>query len=469
MRSNTPVLAIANRLPVRRSDDGWELSPGGLVTALRPVMATYSGAWVGWDGGTRGIPAELPDLKVRLVPVSLTSAQVRQYYHGFANATLWPLLNYAIEAPRFERAWWRTYQDVNAIFATAAEAALDERPDALAWVHDYHLMLVPKLIRERRPEQPIGFFLHVPWPPPDIFARLPWRAEILNGLLGADVVSFHTELYRRNFLRACGRLLAGTGVHIHGGTITLPDRRVVRTTSAPISIDAAELSRLATDPATDSDIEALQEQFADRTLLLGVDRLDYTKGITERLLAVEMLLERRADLRSRLAFLQVAAPSRDDVLEYRNLRNAVERHIGRINGRFTEPGSDVPVHYLHRGLPQQQLAAYYAVAATMLVTPLIDGMNLVAKEYVTVQQARRGSGALVLSEFTGAAVELREAVPCNPFDVEGLSYRIEHALGLPASTRRTAVATMARRIRGHDVHRWVAQQVADIAARGTSG
>jgi trehalose 6-phosphate synthase len=469
MRSSTPVLAIANRLPVRRSDDGWELSPGGLVTALRPVMATYSGAWVGWDGGTRGIPAELPDLKVRLVPVSLTSAQVRQYYHGFANATLWPLLNYAIEAPRFERAWWRTYQDVNAIFAAAAEAALDERPDALAWVHDYQLMLVPKLIRERRPDQPIGFFLHVPWPPPDIFARLPWRAEILNGLLGADVVSFHTELYRRNFLRACGRLLAGTGVHIHGGTITLPDRRVVRTTSAPISIDAAELSRLATEPATGSDIKELQEQFADRTLLLGVDRLDYTKGIIERLLAVEMLLERRTDLRSRLTFLQVAAPSRDDVLEYRNLRNAVERHIGRINGRFTEPGSDVPVHYLHRGLPQQQLAAYYAVAATMLVTPLIDGMNLVAKEYVTVQQARRGSGALVLSEFTGAAVELREAVPCNPFDVEGLSYRIEHALGLPASTRRTAVATMARRIRGHDVHRWVAQQIADIAARDTSG
>ena len=461
------VVAIANRLPVRRGDDGWELSPGGLVTALRPVMATYSGAWVGWDGGTKGIPAELPDFSVRLVPVSLTSAEVRQYYHGFANATLWPLLHDAIERPRFERAWWRSYQDVNAIFATAAEAALDQRPGALAWVHDYHLTLVPKLIRERRPDQPIGFFLHTPWPPPDIFARLPWRAEVLNGLLGADVVSFHTELYRRNFLRACGRVLAGTGVQIHGPTITLPDRRVVRTTSAPISIDAAELSRLATDPATDSDIEALREQFADRTLLLGVDRLDYTKGITERLLAVEMLLERRADLRRGLAFLQVAAPSRDDVLEYRNLRGAVERHIGRINGRFTEPGSDVPVHYLHRGLPQHQLAAYYAVAAMMLVTPLIDGMNLVAKEYVTVQQARRGSGTLVLSEFTGAAVELREAVPCNPFDVEGLSFRIEHGLGLSASTRRTAVATMARRIRAHDVHHWVAQQLAEISARGT--
>src|SRR5262249_21810685 len=314
-----------------RGDDGWELSPGGLVTALRPVMGTYGGAWVGWDGGTRGVPAELPDLSVRLVPVSLTSAQVRQYYHGFANATLWPLLHDAIEKPRVERAWWRSYQDVNAIFATAAEAALDERPGALAWVHDYHLMLVPKLIRERRPDQPIGFFLHVPWPPPDIFARLPWRAEILNGLLGADVVSFHTERYRRNFVRACGRLLAGTRVQIHGATIPLPARREVSTTSAPISIDAAELSRLATDPGTGSEIAALGEQFAGRTLLLGVDRLDYTKGIVERLLAVEMLLERRADLRAGLPFPPIPLPSPDHLAEDPNLRATVERHIGRIN------------------------------------------------------------------------------------------------------------------------------------------
>ena len=345
------VVTIANRLPVRRGDDHWELSPGGLVTALRPVMAAHAGAWVGWDGGTRGIPATLPDLSIRLVPVGLSAAQVRSYYHGFANATLWPLLHDAIEKPRFERAWWHGYQGVNAIFANAALTALAERPDALAWVHDYHLMLVPRLIRERRPAQPVGFFLHVPWPPPDIFARLPWRQEVLFGLLGADVVSFHTEQYRRNFVRACGRVLAGTGVQIHGSKITLPDRRVVSTTSAPISIDAAEFSRLATDPGTGSDIAALSEQFADRTLLLGVDRLDYTKGIVERLLAVEMLLERRADLRAGLAFLQIAVPSRDDVAEYRNLRGTVERHIGRINGQFTEPGSDVPVHYLYRGLP----------------------------------------------------------------------------------------------------------------------
>jgi trehalose-6-phosphate synthase len=308
----------------------------------------------------------------------------------------------------------------------------------------------------------------VPWPSPDIFARLPWRQEILLGLLGADVVSFHTEGYRANFVQACGRCLDGTGVQVDGSAIKLPDRRVVSTTSAPISIDAAEFSRVARDPATGHEIRALRQQFAGRTLLLGVDRLDYTKGIVERLLAVEMLLERRPDLRGELAFLQVAVPSRDDVREYRNLRAAVERHIGRINGQFTEPGSDVPVHYLYRGLPQEQLAAYYAAAAALLVTPLIDGMNLVAKEYVTVQHARHGSGSLVLSEFTGAAVELRDAVPCNPFDVEGLSQRIEHALRLPVATRRSALAAMARHVRGHDVHRWVAGQLADIAARGAA-
>jgi trehalose 6-phosphate synthase len=462
------IVIIANRLPVRMGDDGWELSPGGLVTALRPVMAAHSGAWVGWDGGTRGIPGTLPDLSVRLLPIGLSGSQVRQYYHGFANASLWPLLHDAIEKPRFERGWWHSYQNVNVIFADKAVTALGEQPDSLAWIHDYQLMLVPRLIREQCPDQPIGFFLHVPWPPPDIFARLPWREEILLGLLGADVVSFHTEGYRRNFVRTCARLLAGTGVQIHGSQITLPDRRVVTTTSAPISIDVGQFARLATDPETSRDIEAVRDQFAGRTLLLGVDRLDYTKGITERLLAVEMLLERHADLRRDLAFLQIAVPSRDDVPEYRNLRATVERHIGRINGRFTEPGSDVPVHYLYRSLPPQQLAAYYAAAEALLVTPLIDGMNLVAKEYVTVQHARRGSGALVLSEFTGAAVELREAIPCNPFDIEGLSHRIEYALGLQASTRRTALATMARRIRGHDVHRWVDAQLAEIGSRGAA-
>ena len=203
-----PVMAVANRLPVQHADDGWQLSAGGLVTALRPVMSAHPGAWVGWDGGTKGMPPTLPDSGVRLVPIGLSATQVRNYYHGFANATMWPLLHNAIEKPRFERAWWFAYRDVNAIFADRALAALDKLPDALAWVHDYHMMLVPQLIRSRRADQPIGFFLHVPWPSPDIFARLPWREPVLAGLLGADVVAFHTDEYRGNFLRSCARRTA---------------------------------------------------------------------------------------------------------------------------------------------------------------------------------------------------------------------------------------------------------------------
>jgi trehalose 6-phosphate synthase len=459
-----PVVAVANRLPVQHGEHGWELSPGGLVTALRPVMSSHSGAWVGWDGGTKGMPSNLPDSGVRLLPISLSPTQVRNYYYGFSNATLWPLLHYAIEKPRFERVWWQSYRDVNGIFANQALDALEEYPDAIAWVHDYQLMLVPQLIRERRPDQPIGFFLHVPWPSPDIFARLPWREQILTGLLGADVVSFHTEHYRNNFVRAVARLLSGSGIEVRGSTIALPDGRLVETTAAPISIDVADFTKHATEPETSAEVDSLRDQFAGRTLLLGVDRLDYTKGIIERLLAVEMMLERDPDLRTSLAFLQVAVPSRDNVREYRQLRASVEQHIGRINGRFTEPGNDVPVHYLYRGLAQQQLAAYYATADALLVTPLIDGMNLVCKEYVTVQEARNSSGLLVLSEFTGAAEELPQAVLCNPFDVEGLSYRIEHALRLPAEVRRTAISDMASYVRKHDVHRWVADQLADIAA-----
>ncbi len=460
-------MAVANRLPVQHGDEGWELSPGGLVTALRPVMATHPGAWVGWNGGSKGLPPTLPNSGIRLLPVGLTAAQVRGYYHGFANTTMWPLLHNAIEKPRFERAWWHAYADVNALFAQGAVTALAEHQDPIAWVHDYQLMLVPRLLRDRRDAQPIGFFLHVPWPSPDIFARLPWREQVLTGLLGADVVAFHTDDYRDNFLQSCARLLAGSGVEVRDSSVTLPDGRLVTTVTAPISIDAEEFARYATDPGTDEEIQALAEQFRGRTVLLGVDRLDYTKGIVERVLAVEMLLERNPRYRSSLAFLQIAVPSRDDVREYRQLRATVEQQVGRINGLYTEPGNDVPVHYLYRGLSQPQLTAYYALADVLLVTPLIDGMNLVCKEYVTVQQARAGHGALVLSEFTGAAAELPQAVQCNPFDVEGLSYRIERALNLAPEARREALAAMAKHVRTHDVHRWVSDQLADIEAHGT--
>jgi trehalose 6-phosphate synthase len=459
-----PVVAVANRLPVHRGDSGWELSPGGLVTALRPVMTSRSGSWVGWDGGVEGPPPRLPDLAIELSPVGLTSAQVRDYYHGFANRTLWPLLHNAIEKPVFHRSWWASFVEVNRRFAAATDDALGRHDDPLLWVHDYHLMLVPGLVRAHRPDQRIGFFLHVPWPSPDIYARLPWRRDLLQGLLGADVVSFHTEGYRKNFTRACSRLLGRDGVTVKGAVVRMPDGRTVRTTASPISIDADQFTGLATGPTADGHVEALRRQFSGRQVVLGVDRLDYTKGIVERLYALENLLERRPEVRDRMVFVQIAVPSRDDVQEYRDLRASVEQTVGRINGRFTAPGQDVPVHYLYRGLPPQRLAAYYAIADVLMVTPLVDGMNLVAKEYVTVQHARRLAGSLVLSEFTGAALEMREARLCNPFDVDGLAGALETALHAAPTQRRRAIASMARRVATFDVHAWVADQIGSIEA-----
>lgn len=280
------------------------------------------------------------------------------------------------------------------------------------------------------------------------------------------MVSFHTERYRKNFVRSCGRLL--TGVRVRGRDLICPDGRVVRTRSNAISIDAADFADVAVSAEVDARLSRLATQFNGRRVLLGVDRLDYTKGIPERLLAFESLLERREDLQGRLTLVQIAIPSRDNVQEYRDLRDHVDQLVGRINGRFTKPGSDVPVHYFHRGVSRQDLLAYYRLADLMLVTPLKDGMNLVAKEFVVVQSATSsragGQGALVLSEFTGAADEMPQAFLCNPFDLEGVSRVIEATLEVPADERRRRVDLLARRVRRHDVHAWARRELESLPA-----
>jgi len=397
------------------------------------------------------MPRRVEGLDVDLLPVRLSRREVEDYYHGFANRTLWPLLHGLIEQPVFERRWWRAYRDVNERFA-----AVEVDGGGLRWVHDYHLMLVPSLLR-RAHGGPIGFFLHVPFPPPEVYARLPWREQVLDGLLGADVVSFHTDAYRDNFVRTCARLRED--VHVEGRTIALARRRV-RTAAHPISIDARALAEDARSSATERSLRGLRAQFGERRIVLGVDRLDYTKGIIERLRAIELLLEGRPELRGDFAFVQIAVPSRGEIREYRDLRRNVEELVGRINGRFTDPGGDVPVYYLYRGVPQERLLAYYRLAEVCLVTPLADGMNLVAKEFVTAQAAGGGAGALVLSEFTGAAVELRDALRCNPFDVAGLADTIAHALQLDEADRRRRIERMAAGVARRDVYWWTEQELA---------
>jgi trehalose 6-phosphate synthase len=455
-----PLVAFANRLPVARVRGEWRAAAGGLVTALRPALQSRGGSWVGWDGGAADLPRSLPGLEVELHPVRLSRTEVAGYYHNFSNRTLWPLLHGLVEQPVFERSWWRTYRAVNERFAAEVPPP---RPGLapLEWVHDYHLMLLPGLLRAEDAGRATGFFLHVPFPAPELFVRLPWRREIVDGLLGADVVSFQTEEFRDNFVRTCVRL--HDDIEVDGDTITLPDRRLVRTTAHPISIDARDFAARATTPTVERRLRQLQRQFEGRRVLLGVDRLDYTKGIPERLRAIELLFELRPELRRRLAFVQIAIPSRGEVREYRDLRTHVEELVGRINGRFTDPGADVPVHYLFRGITPDRLLAYYRLADVCLVTPLRDGMNLVAKEFVTVQAAVEGSGVLVLSEFAGAAEELRSALLCNPFDLDGLAATIERALQIDETERRERLQRLAATVAAHDVFWWVEHELNAVA------
>jgi len=457
--TDAALVVVSNRLPVQRNGSTWRASAGGLVTALRPVVAHRPTRWVGWDGGSRDLPERLPGTQAQLEPVALSRDTARGYYDGFSNATLWPLFHNLVGTPQFDSRFWSCYQRANEALADATQKACANPDTDLVWVHDYHLMLLPQLLRTRGMSR-IRFFLHIPWPAPELFGRLPWRADILRGLLGAEVLSFHTERYRTNFARSCGRIL-GEEVTVRGKNLELADGRVVRTAANPISIDVAEFTDDVHTPEVTRKLDQLTRQFDGRHVLLGVDRLDYTKGIPERLLAFERLLERRVDLRGKVCLIQIAVPSRGGVAQYQELREQVELATGRINGRFTEPGHDVPVHYFHRGVSRSGLLAYYQLADQMLVTPLEDGMNLVAKEYVVVAHAGgHRDGALVLSEFTGAATELREAYPCNPFDIDGTSRVIEQVLATSSTDRCARLAQMARRIRRADIHRWASAELA---------
>ena len=449
--SRTAIVAFANRLPVRHVAHGWRPAPGGLVAALRPALDGRS-TWIGWDAGGHGVPSRIDGIEAKLVGVDLTRAQVEGSYHGFANRTLWPLLHGVVEPPVFDPRWWRHYRAANRCFADA-----DPGRAGVRWVHDYQLLLVPSLLREAGVAAPIGLFLHVPFPSPEVFMRLPWRQQILEGMLGADVVSFHTRSYRDNFLGTCARTLHD--VRVDGSSVVLADRRVVRTEANPISIDAGGLLREAAADGVERRVAGLRRQFSGRTVLLGVDRLDHTKGLPERLRALELLLEHDRRLRRTLTFIQVAVPSRGEIREYDELRREVEGLVGRINGRFTQPRGHVPIHYLFRGVTRDQLLAYYRLADVCLVTPLADGMNLVAKEFVVAQHAGEEAGALVLSEFAGAIDELPAALPCNPFDVEGLAGTIGLALELPEDDRRRRIGEMAATVAANDVHAWVGREL----------
>jgi len=386
-----------------------------------------------------------------LRPVSLSAVEVEEHYEGFSNDTLWPIYDDVIVQPSFHRDWWRTYVSVNQRFADAVAEVASE--GATVWVQDYQLQLVPRMVREQRPDLRIGWFNHIPFPAVELFAQIPWRRAILEGLLGADFLGFQRQADAQNFVRACRRLLQVT---TRKDTVTMLGRdgssHTTRASAIPISIDYRGLETLAKSPAVVDRAAELRHQLGDpRILMLGVDRLDYTKGIRHRLKAYEELLQDKAIQPPDVTLVQVATPSRERVDAYRELRQQVETTVGRINGEYAPIGSPA-VHYQHHSYPQEEMAALYLAADVMLVTPLRDGMNLVAKEYVTCRHDL--GGALVLSEFTGAYHELHQAFVCNPHDIEGLKQTILKAINTPAHDKARIMKALRRRVADHDVDRW---------------
>jgi trehalose 6-phosphate synthase len=449
------LVVVANRLPVDETvlPDGtvaWSRSPGGLVSALHPVLRDRNGTWIGWSGGIDSTPY-VPDTDgIRMRAVALSGADFESYYEGYSNSTLWPLYHDAVETPAFHRRWWEAYQRVNRRFAQVT-ADYAER-GAMVWVQDYHLQLVPEMLREMRPDLRIGFFMHIPFPPTELFMQLPRRVELLRGILGADLVGFHTSAGADNFTRLAERLLgvetapATSGHHIAVG------ERTVRTGGFPISIDFNEMAELGRNPDVILRAKKLRGDLGDpANVILGVDRLDYTKGIEHRLKAYrELLTDGRVEVQDTV-MVQVAAPSRERVDHYKILRDKVEREVGRINGEFGRVGHPA-VHYLNQSFDRAEVAALYLAADLMAVTPLRDGMNLVAKEYAAARVDN--GGALLLSEFTGAAVELSESYLINPHDVDYMKDTIVRALAAPAVENRNRMRAMRRYIRTHDVRAW---------------
>jgi trehalose 6-phosphate synthase len=446
--SNRRVVVVANRLPVAFDEESgeWHTSPGGLVSALTPILQRTKGSWVGWSG----IPDR--DFKpfvhsgINQVAITLTKDEYEEFYVGFCNGTLWPLYHDSIRAPEFHRHWWRPYRAVNESFAKVAARRLGSND--VAWVQDYQLQLVPQMLRDATDVHRIGFYLHIPFPPVELFAKLPWRGPILEGLLGADVLAFQSRSSRTNFAVAARRLVGATG---SSRKLEWQGREVLLQV-APIGIDTSVFEQKASSDQTTRAAAEIRAYLGDPdVVILGVDRLDYTKGIDLRMRALQTLLERRPDLIGNIAFIQIAVPSREDVEAYQRIRADIEGLVGRINGEFAEIGRP-PIHYLYRSVPFDELLGYYRAADVMFVTPLRDGMNLVSKEYVATRYDDTGS--LILSEFAGASEELTQAFLVNPFDLNALASTLEDAISTASVQGNPQMTALRRSVKRHDVFWW---------------
>ena len=462
---NRRVITVSNRLPivVSRDDEGnvhVEPGSGGLVTALAPVLRDRGGMWIGWPGIVQDEQVPLDELLDQAIqesgydlkPVLLTSEEKRLYYQGFSNEIIWPLFHDLQSMCNFRPEYWEAYKRVNRKFAEAI--AEEVRRDDFIWIHDYHLMGVARELRDMGIQSKMAFFLHIPFPPLDIYLKLPWRFEVLRSLLEYDLVGFQTLRDRRNFVQCVRSLVKEADVYGKGQVVSVKmQNRTLRVGAFPISIDFNEFARLAESEEVATAAWYIHEHLPERKIVLGVDRLDYTKGIPERLEAFRLTLQRYPELQEKIVLVQVVVPSRREIPQYVQLKEEIERLVGEINGQFTRSGW-VPIHYIFRNLQRLELVAYYRTAEIALITPLKDGMNLVAKEYCASKVEE--DGVVILSEFAGAAAQFqRGALLVNPHDVVGVAEAIYEAYTMSPEERRRRMRRLRQAIRRYNIFWWV--------------
>jgi len=450
------LVLISNRLPFsitkRAGALRFSLSPGGLATGLSSLSESHELFWIGWPGITseKLTAKDKTDIVKRLNqekrhPVFLSKKQFENYYQGFCNKTIWPLFHYLPLNTVYEDRFWQNYKQVNQLFCD--ELIKLAKPGDYIWIHDYHLMLLPQLIREKLSKPKIGFFLHIPFPSFELFRLLPWRSEILNGLLGADVIGFHTYDYVRHFLSSVCRIV---GLEHSLGKLNI-DNRIIKVDAFPMGINYKKYSQAPNEPAVQQEVKKIRQKVGERKIIISIDRLDYTKGIIQRLEAFDLFLSQNPKYRGKVTLIAVAVPSRTRVEDYMTLRNELEQLIGRINGEYGAIGW-VPVWYFYRSIPFERLVAMYHIADVALVTPLRDGMNLIAKEFVATKT--NGRGVLILSEMAGAASELGEALIVNANDKAVIAQAIKEALEMPLLEQVERNRAMQRRLSTYTVSRW---------------
>jgi len=450
------LIIVSNRLPTRVTKDArgirFSASVGGLSTGLTSLRGTYQVVWAGWPGinSEELTVDEKADITNRLAdencqPVFFSKKHQRNYYEGFCNKTIWPLFHYFPLYTVYEERFWRYYQMVNSIFCESVLELAD--PDDYIWIHDYQLMILPELIRNRLPDAKIGFFLHIPFPSFELFRLLPWRTELLDGLLGADLIGFHTYDYVRHFLSSIARII---GIEHSMGALRVGNR-IVRADAFPMGIDYEKYSTGATRPAVKKRINMIRKQVGQRKIIVSIDRLDYTKGIIQRLEAFDLFLNENPQYKEKVTLILLAVPSRTGVGDYMELRKKLEGLVGRINGEHGTIGW-VPVWYLYRAVSFERLAALYSIADVALVTPLRDGMNLIAKEFIAARRDRKG--VLILSEMAGAASELGEAIIINSHNKAAIIKAIKEAIEMPVDEQIERNSLMQSRLSRYTATRW---------------